>query len=170
MTRHVRRILVPVDFGPASAAAFDYAKEIARLFHARLFLLHAIDDPAAAGTWAAPDFYIPTTPAVRESRLREATLRLTNMITPDIAEGFEPTVEVQIGPAIPTVEDYAREQNIDLIVMGTHGRRGLAHMLLGSVAERLVRSAPCPVLTVRESLVLDADASREPEACAVPAR
>jgi nucleotide-binding universal stress UspA family protein len=156
------RILVPVDFEPASLAAFECAKGLARSFGARLFLLHAVDDPLATGVWT-PEVYVPASAAARDALLGDATKRLTGIVRPEDAQ-YNPTVEVRAGAAIPVIEDYAREQGIDLIVMGTHGRRGLAHMLLGSVAERLVRTAPCPVLTVRQEDRSAAESRCQPEA------
>ena len=149
MSGRFTRILVPVDFEPASFAAFGYARDLAKSVGARVFLLHVVDAPAATGVWT-PEVYIPATAAARETLLRQAHTRLTEMVRRSSDSQFEPTIEARVGAAIPVIEEYAREQGIDLIVMGTHGRRGLAHVLLGSVAEQLVRTAPCPVLTVRQ--------------------
>lgn len=149
MSGRFNRILVPVDFEPASFAAFGCAKDLAASVGAQVFLLHAVDDPAATGVWT-PEVYVPATAAARDTLLRTANDRLTEMVRNQGGAGFNPTIEARVGAAIPVIEEYAREQGIDLIVMGTHGRRGLAHMLLGSVAEQLVRTAPCPVLTVRQ--------------------
>ena len=158
MTSRFTRILVPIDFEPASEAALAYASDLARATGASLFLLHAVDDPAATGVWT-PEVYVPASSATRDVMVRSARTRLEALLT-TAHSPLAPTVEARVGAAIPVIEEYAREQAISLIVMGTHGRRGLAHMLLGSVAERLVRTAPCPVLTVREYQPLTFTADR----------
>jgi nucleotide-binding universal stress UspA family protein len=148
MAGRFTHILVPTDFSPASEAALACAKELAARFDARLTLLHAVNDPMATGVWT-PDVYVPTTPEVRDRFLRTATERLEGTLTAQERTRFGVAIEARIGAAAEIIEQFAREQKVDLIVMGTHGRRGLSHMLLGSVAERLVRHGPCPVLTTR---------------------
>jgi len=146
MTARFTHILVPTDFGPAADAAFVYAKELAQRFGARLSLLHVVTDPSAMGTWT-PELYVPAPQETREGFLRAAREKLQQALSVEERERFSVTNEVRIGSAADTIQELAREQHVDLIVMGTHGRRGLAHMFLGSVAERVVRGAPCPVLT-----------------------
>lgn len=148
--KRFNRILVPVDFGPASTAAVACANDLARAFGATVFLLHAVDDPGATGVWT-PEVYVPASEAMRHSLTQQAERQLQAMIVSGPIAELAPQVDVRVGAPIPVIEEYAGEQRIDLIVMGTHGRKGLAHVLLGSVAERLVRTAPCPVLTVREN-------------------
>jgi universal stress protein A len=139
-------ILVPTDFSPASEAALAYATDVASRFSARVSLLHIVTDPKATGFWT-PEVYVPASPPIQERFLREARQRLENALTADERARFSVTIEARIGAAAVGIQDFAREQKVDLIVMGTHGRTGLAHLLLGSVAERVVRSSPCPVLT-----------------------
>ena len=146
MIARFTHILVPTDFGPAAGAALLYAKELAQRFGARVSLLHVVTDPTATGTWT-PELYVPATAETRDRFLRTARERLEGALTAEEREKFRVTNEVRIGAAADNIQEVAREQQVDLIVMGTHGRRGLAHMFLGSVAERVVRGAPCPVLT-----------------------
>ena len=149
MTRTVTRILVPTDFSEPSDAALEYATTLAGKLGASLHLLHVFEDPYLSGGAFAAEMYAPVPADLRESLLDEAKLRLAERIdTLDVAR-FHPTADVYTGPTARAITDYARDQNIDLIVMGTHGRGAMAHLLLGSVAERVVRSAGCPVLTVR---------------------
>jgi universal stress protein A len=148
MTVRFRRILVPLDFGVASEAALTYAKELATKFGARLFLLHIVEDPTATGVWT-PDIYLAASAELRERLLADAKQRVESALSGGERERFQATADVRLGTAADGIGSFAREKTIDLIVMGTHGRRGLAHMFLGSVAERVVRTAPCPVLTVR---------------------
>lgn len=137
----ITRILVPTDFSDTSDAALEYARILAKRFGASLHLLHAIDDPFIAEGLAA-EAYVMEAPSIRTSMLDDARARLRHRA------GGCTTVEAIVGRAAPTVVDYAQQCDIDLIVMGTRGRTGLAHLLLGSVAERVVRTASCPVLTV----------------------
>jgi nucleotide-binding universal stress UspA family protein len=142
------RILVPTDFGPASDAALACAKELALRFDAAVHLLHVVDDPLAAGVWT-PEVYVGASAETREKLMDDAALRLKDSFTDDERKRFSTAAEVRVGAPSETIVEFALEKGIDLIVMGTHGRRGFAHMFVGSVAERLVRTAPCPVLTVR---------------------
>jgi universal stress protein A len=146
MAGNFTRILVATDFSPASDAALACAKEIAGRFDARLSLLHVVTDPKATGLWT-PEVYVPASPETQARFLRDARQRLESALNAEESGRFSATIEARIGAAAESIQDFAREQKVDLIVMGTHGRKGLAHLFLGSVAERVVRSSPCPVLT-----------------------
>lgn len=141
-------ILVPIDFSADSDAALRCAIALARQFGSSLYLLHVLDDPLAAGPWGS-EIAVPETPGLRDSLRREAEHRLTECLSAADRDRFNVTTEVATGRPAQSIVDFARNNATDLIVMGTHGRRGVAHLLMGSVAERVVRSAPCPVLTVR---------------------
>ena len=145
----IERILVPTDFSAASAKAFTYGRALARLFGSSLELLHVIDAHPFAGTPPAEGYVaeMPSFSAELEKSARSSLARLA-------AE--TPTSDVSVHETLcwgrPHVEiaRHAKEHHVDLIVMGTHGRGFVGHLLMGSVAERVVRTAPCPVLTVRE--------------------
>lgn len=147
MTR-ITRILVPTDFSATADAALDYAFVLADRFGASLQLLHVLDDPFVVDGMAA-EAYISEAPVLRTAMLHDAQEKLRHRAT--AREPRVPRIETEVlfGHGARTIAEYAAERGIDLIVMGTHGRTGVAHLLLGSVAERLVRTAPCPVLTVR---------------------
>ena len=149
MTPTITRILVPTDFSATSDAALDFAKTIAATFGASLHLLHVFEDPFVTGAFAA-ETYAPLPPATRADLFDDATARLAHRLPPADRTCFHGTTEIVTGISAPAIVDYAREHDIDLIVMGTHGRTGMAHLLIGSVAERVVRTAPCPVLTVHQ--------------------
>ena len=138
----LRRILVPYDFSETSAAAVRYGIALARNFGARLYFLHVGD---RAQTQFETEFPIGLEDAV-EDAVRERLLRI---VTPQEKAELSPEFAVRPGAPAAEVVRYAKETDIDLIVMGTHGRGAVAHLLMGSVAERVVRTAPCPVLTVR---------------------
>jgi nucleotide-binding universal stress UspA family protein len=143
----ITRILVPTDFSPTADAALDYAFGLAERFGATLQLLHVLDDPFVFEGMSA-EAYIAEAPMLRTAMLDDAREKLRHRAGPR-----EPRVQVEtevlFGHGARTIAEYAAERGVDLIVMGTHGRTGFAHLLLGSIAERLVRTAPCPVLTVR---------------------
>ncbi len=145
------RILVPTDFSGQSDAALDYARAIAGKFGSTLYLLHVIEAPFVSGALGSEAF-IGDTPAAQMELIQESQTRLSHRITPADRTRFNATGEIVSGTTAHSIVEYAAERGIDLIVMGTHGRSGVAHLLMGSVAERVVRTAPCPVLTVcRES-------------------
>ena len=143
-TLQLGRVLVPTDFSDSSLTATRYAVDFARRFGATLHLLHVIEDPVLY----LPMFESFPLPSRQEFETYAQT-RLDNWILADDAETLQ--IERQWVHGSPFVEilRYARESDTDLIVLGTHGRGLAAHILLGSVAEKVVRKAPCPVLTVR---------------------
>lgn len=149
MAPTVTSILVPTDFSETADAALDYAKRLAGQVGASLHLLHVFADPYAQALYA-PDVYVPEVAAeIRTHAIDEARTRLAERLTADEQEYFRGTTAVVTGLTAKKIVEYAADHGIELIVMGTHGRRGVAHLLLGSVAEHVVRTAPCPVLTVR---------------------
>ena len=139
----LKQILVPTDFSEPSENALRYGKALAEAFGAALHLLHVLEDPVVFG-WEG--YY---TPLVGEDLERNVRGQLGKLLTDAEREGFRAQLATARGSPFVEVVRYARAQAIDLIVMGTHGRGPVAHLLLGSVAERVVRTAPCPVLTVR---------------------
>ena len=141
---NLRTILVPSDFSECSEAALRYGLELARRFDARLHLLHVVQDPLTQ-PWAAEGFSAPLFEVVDRWQ-REAKERL-RLSVPEADRG-RVTVASTVAWPYAEILRYAIEHNADLIVMGTHGRAGMTHVLLGSIAEKVVRRAPCPVLTV----------------------
>ena len=148
--RAIRTILVPTDFSESSDAALEYAVRLAERLGASVQLLHVLDDPFLADGLAV-EAYISEAPAVRTALLEDARSRLANQPIPAHASALIVEREVLFGHGASTIAEYAGARAADLIVMGTHGRSGLVHLLMGSIAERLVRTAPCPVLTVRQA-------------------
>jgi len=139
----LKNILVPTDFSETSAVALKYAKELATAFGAKLHVLHVLVE------WV-PDGYMPFSPELFQEVEQSTRQRLDALLPLEEREKHQAQLVLQRGASeFVAIIQYAREQNIDLIVVGTHGRGAIAHMLLGSVAEKIVRKAPCPVLTVR---------------------
>jgi universal stress protein A len=149
MTRSVTSILVPTDFSEPSDAALEYATALAAKLNASLHLLHVFEDPYLTGGAFSAEMYAPVPSDLREALLTEAKDRLGDRLAKLDPDRFHATAEVYTGPTAKAIADYAKSAAIDLIVMGTHGRGGMAHLVMGSVAERVIRTAPCPVLTVR---------------------
>lgn len=148
----ITRILVPTDFSADANAAFTYAVELARKFDAPVHLLHVVEDPLAAGVWSS-EIYTAEIAGLQVNLVRDAELRLRGSVPVDAGAV---STEVRTGNAARQIIEAARDWHADLIVMGTRGRTGVAHVIMGSVAERVVRLAPCPVLTLRaESLPSD---------------
>ena len=145
----IKRILVPTDFSEPADAALAYALDLARMFGAAVSLVHVFDDPIDQTLFT--EQYIPVPPDLRDELLRTARKRLEDRVLR--AAGSDISFAILVGPTAQGIVNGARDQEADLIVMGTHGRRGAAHLLLGSVAEQVIRTAPCPVLTVRTSAI-----------------
>lgn len=140
----IQRILIPVDFSETSAAATEYGCELAARLGARVTLLNAF----SAGIVATPDaVFAPTEEEVRVMT-RAAKEHLQSIAAKLERDGLEIECAVVEGMSGDAICQFAERTQPDLIVMGTHGRRGLSHALLGSVAEHLLRHAPCPVLTI----------------------
>jgi universal stress protein A len=148
MAPSLKRILVPTDFSETADTALDYAKQLATKMGASLHLLHVFTDPYAVAA-CAPEVFAAVPPEARERARDEAHQRLFERLDAGEEQRFRGTRGIVRGLTAPQIVAYAAAQDIDLIVMGTHGRRGVAHLLLGSVAEHVVRTATCPVLTVR---------------------
>ena len=144
----VHKILVPTDFSEPSGKALAYGQTLARQFGASLHLLHAVEEPLTQG-WEGYSLPI-VLPTLREQAMAEAGRRLEEAVPKAERDRNATELVVRLGDPSREIVRFAKERGIDLIVMGTHGRSGVAHLLLGSVAEQVVRSAPCPVLTVRD--------------------
>jgi|SRR5215471_5127798 len=144
----LKNILVATDFGEASDAALKYGRELARAFGAKLTVLHVADN-VFAGTIGI-EGYVGAYPDFQRSIEESARAQLATAVTDDDRHEFgaRTVLLTSASPAL-TIITYARDNAVDLIVMGTHGRGAMAHLLMGSVAERVVRTAPCPVLTVK---------------------
>jgi universal stress protein A len=143
----LHRILVPTDFSKFSKNALAYAAAFAEKFQAELYLLHVVQNFALL----VPDsvnVVPPVGPSVEELTVA-VRAALERTVQENQLERFTVHREVREGAAFYEIIQFAKEKDVDLIVMGTHGHSGLVHVLLGSVTEKVVRKSPCPVLTVR---------------------
>jgi len=151
MTESLNRILVPVDFSAHSQKAVRYATTLANKFGARVSLIHVVEDPFVTAAWQSEAF-IASLPELLNELITAAQTHLAALKKDLAAHGFVVETEVITGRPAQAIVQHAAAGHFDLIVMGTHGRTGLSHALLGSVAERVVQKAPCGVLTVRETI------------------
>lgn len=135
----LKNILFPTDFSEASSLALAYAKQLAITNEATLHILHVVDDPFVNAATTSQQF--------RDELHKVAEKQFAALVADD-EELSSATFVRREGPAFVEIVKYAKEEAIDVIVMATHGRSAIAHVLLGSVAENVLRFAPCPVLAV----------------------
>lgn len=147
----IKTILAPTDFSPHSEQAVRYACSLAERLGAKLHLIHVLSEIIPAG----PDPLLMPVMPPQFYQENEERAKETLQTLPKPGWGKPPALETAVrwGSPVDAIVDYSREHAIDLIVIATHGRTGLSHVLLGSVAERIVREAPCPVLTIRQARV-----------------
>ena len=142
----IQTILVPTDFSENSSAGVEHARDLAREFKAKLVLCHVSPSAERLVLYGPPPAHLP-------KDLEDAVVEGVEKGFAEVKARFEAsddltTVHLRGEPAAELVE-YSNKNDVDLIVMSTHGRTGLGHLVLGSVAERVVRTASCPVLTVK---------------------
>ena len=145
----IDNILVATDFSEASDAALRYGKHFARAYGATLHLLHVVDDIATKVLSSAAQ--LPDVGALQMDLEGDAQRKLDELATAEdrVVLRARATVVTSPTPA-RSILTYAKDSQIDLVIVGTHGRSGLAEFFMGSVAQHVVRAAPCPVLTVRQ--------------------
>ena len=142
----VKRILVPTDFSEPAEAALKWATMLAREVDAQLYLLHVVPEPYAY-PWGSELSTMPLTDILAESE-RSADERMHQLAAETGLPVERVVTRSVIGTPVDQILATVAEQNIDLVVLGTHGRGLVGHLLLGSVAERVIRRSPVPVLTM----------------------
>lgn len=143
----IKKILVPIDFSDYSKNALKYAAQFAKQFNAKIYLIYVVEPMIYPADFSMGQVAIPSTDIDLHSRAEEELKKLSK----EIVNGNS-KVEVLIKTGKPFVEiiESASANDIDLIIIATHGHTGVEHLLFGSTAEKVVRKAPCPVLTLRE--------------------
>jgi nucleotide-binding universal stress UspA family protein len=142
----INNVLVATDFSETSASALNYGREFARTFGATLHVLHVVDNGL---TWAGPEASGSDFMQLQAEREAEGRKTLQGIVTAEDRAQLNAVTAMRTGnsPAFE-IAAYAKAEDIDIILVGTHGRGMIGHLLMGNVAEKLVRIAPCPVLTV----------------------
>lgn len=139
----IKNILAPTDFSVPSRHALKYAAELAKRFEAQLHLVTVVESVIPL----IPEAFSAQAEQIEEQR-KAGRHALDRMCDDPMLSTLNPRVHVLSGSAHGEILEFAKSRGIDLLVVGTHGRTGLSHLFMGSVAEKLVRLAPCPVLTV----------------------
>ena len=143
----IRSILVATDFSDTAKIAVLKAIELVQAFHASLEVLHVIDDPYEFAGQVPR--YLPEADAFLQTLKDAANRDLNRVLTPEEVTHYRATLNMSVGKPAAEIVRFAKDRDVDMVVVGTHGRGAVWHMLLGSVAEQIVRNAHCPVLTVR---------------------
>ncbi len=145
----ISRILTPVDYSPCSRAALEHALFFAARFGAKIDVMHVWDVPPSV----RGDMLVVSDGAEQSMQnvLQHGANKEMNEFLANLSAENRARIAIRVehGDPVPTILEVAARDGYDLVVMGTHGRTGLSHLLMGSVAEKVVRQAPCPVLTVR---------------------
>jgi len=147
MELKIKKVLVPIDFSDYSKSSLRYAVNFAKQFNAEIFLIYVLEPVIYPPDFSMGQIAIPSINAEWGERARE---ELENLAKTEIPEGINVKTILKNGKPFLEIIDTASEENIDLIIIATHGHSGVEHILFGSTAEKVVRKAPCPVLTLRE--------------------
>ena len=141
----MKKILIPVDFSENSPKIVDYACHIAEKFKARLTVVYVVQT-----LQAYEGFVIPHIPMAEfeEDLQKNAQAKMVDFVEKHLPSSLAYDAKVVIGDVAATINSFAEKEGMDMIVMGTHGYKGLEHALFGSVAERVIKMAPCPVLSI----------------------
>lgn len=146
----LKHIVVATDLSPLSLCAVRYGCQLAKQFNAHLDLLNVVSHPFSQFAMECrTDFEASFEDCERECR-EAAETALSEVSIDPLTDDSNITRIVLMGTPISEILQYAKQKNADLLIAGTHGHSGLTHVLMGSVAERIVRHAPCPVLTIRD--------------------
>jgi len=142
----IGKILIPTDFSATSRHAFSYAVDLNRLFRARLYLVHVLQDFTEFSEYNLSPTILPQLYLEFE---QNATTKLEEMVNLNVPEDMHCDTYILHGIPFYELMQFARAEQIDLIVVGSHGRTGLKHVLFGHTAEKVVKKSPCPVLSIR---------------------
>lgn len=143
---HLKRVLVPTDFSDCSKKAVRYASSFAKQFGAKLYVVHVVNAYTEGAVYGEVYF-----PVYEEEFVKSSDKMLSRVREEDVPDDIEVETLTRSGNPVVEICDLAKKESVDLVVISTHGYTGVRHLLLGSVAENLVRHAPCPVLVVREN-------------------
>jgi nucleotide-binding universal stress UspA family protein len=145
----IKNILVPIDFSDYSKNALRYAVQFAKNFQAKMFLIYVVEPIIYPADFSMGQVAIPSMDADLQNRAKEELKNLANNF---VDTSLELETIIKTGKPFVEINETAKEIDADLIIMATHGHTGVEHLLFGSTAEKVVRKAPCPVLTLREPI------------------
>lgn len=144
----IKNIMVPIDFSDYSKNALRYATQFAKSFNAKIFLIYVVEPMIYPADFSMGQVAIPSADMDLQGRAEEELQKLAA----EIGNSLEVETIIKTGKPFFEINDAAKEKDIDLIIIATHGHTGVEHLLFGSTAEKVVRKAPCPVLTLREPI------------------
>ncbi len=141
----IKKILFPVDFTGATTKIMPFVKDMVKAFNAKLYILHVIRSPEEfAGFEMGPAWY-----AAMEKDLKEGAKKsMKRLVVEELDDIDDVETAIEVGDIVDTIIKYVEDNDIDMIIIGTHGRKGLEKVMFGSVAEGVIKDAPCPVLTI----------------------
>ncbi len=145
----IKKILVPIDFSDYSKSALRYAIDFAKHFDAKLFLIYVVEPIIYPADFSMGQVTFPSAEVDLNERART---ELENLAKAEIGDSLKYEIIIKTGKPFAEINDTASEIDADLIIIATHGHTGVEHLLFGSTAEKVVRKAPCPVLTLREPI------------------
>ncbi|MFZ1082276.1 MAG: universal stress protein [Candidatus Kryptoniota bacterium] len=145
-TVSLKKILVPQDFSEYSIHALKYAVTFAGFFNSELIVLHIVEPIIYPADFSFGQVSIP---AMEEEIRKHSEEQLNELVAREIPENIKATSIIRMGKPFIEIVEIAKSENADLIIISSHGRTGMDHVLFGSTADKVVRKAPCPVLTIR---------------------
>jgi nucleotide-binding universal stress UspA family protein len=149
MEPDISKVLVPIDFSDYSKNALKYAVNFVKQFHAQLFLIYVVEPVIYPPDFSMGQIAIPSVDLDMDKRAIDELNKLAEL---EIPKEIKVKTIVKTGKPFIEIIETAKEADIDLIIIATHGHTGMEHILFGSTAEKVVRKAPCPVLTLRDPL------------------
>lgn len=149
MQPNIKKVLVPIDFSDYSKSALKYAVNFAKSFEAEMCLVYVVEPVIYPPDFSMGQIAMPSINTDWDDRAREELAKLAKT---EIPSDVKVKTIIKTGKPFVEIIETAKEENIDLIIIATHGHSGVEHILFGSTAEKVVRKAPCPVLTLREPI------------------
>jgi nucleotide-binding universal stress UspA family protein len=149
METNIKKVLVPIDFSDYSKSALKYAVNFAKSFNAEIILVYVVEPVIYPPDFSMGQIAMPSINAEWDDRAKDELQKLAKS---DITGSENVKTIIKTGKPFVEIIETAKEENVDLIIIATHGHSGVEHILFGSTAEKVVRKAPCPVLTLREPI------------------
>lgn len=149
METNIKKVLVPIDFSDYSKSALKYAVNFAKSFNAEIILVYVVEPVIYPPDFSMGQIAMPSINAEWDDRAKDELQKLAKS---DITGAGNVKTIIKTGKPFVEIIETAKEEDVDLIIIATHGHSGVEHILFGSTAEKVVRKAPCPVLTLREPI------------------